>query len=751
MRISPEVEIALSLAANEAARRRHEYITIEHLLYALLFDEATALIVKHAGGDVARLKKELERFLDEQLDQLAEAEATSTSPLPSIGVQRAIRRAAAHVQSSGKEEVTGANVLVAIFAERDSFAVGMLESQGVTRLDVVAYVAHGISKAEEPGGTPDGEGDLAGDAPAKPQKDPLKAFTLNLNEEAKAKRIDPLIGRQKEVERIIHILARRKKNNPLLVGDAGVGKTAIVEGLARKIVEGEVPPALKSASIYSLDMGALMAGTRYRGDFEERVKQVVQALQKIEGAIVFIDEIHTIVGAGSTSGGTMDASNLLKPALASGHLRCIGSTTFEEFRSHFEKDRALSRRFQRVEVNEPSVEDTIAILKGLEKQYSEYHSVKYTEEAILAAANLSSKYLHDRRLPDKAIDLLDEAGAGAKLQGKAVVDVSEVETVLARMAQIPPREVSSDDRESLRNLETDLKKVIFGQDAALAALVSAMKLARAGLRSPEKPIGSFLFTGPTGVGKTEVARQLAKTMGINIVRFDMSEYMERHTVSRLIGAPPGYVGFDQGGLLTDAIAKNPHTVLLLDEIEKAHPDVFNVLLQVMDHGKLTDNNGKSTDFRHTILLMTSNVGARDLARRAVGFGAGRSEGDAEREFKRMFSPEFRNRLDARIEFNPLTAEVMGHIVDKFIRELDGQLVSKHVSIEVTDAAREYLAEKGYEPDFGARPLARIIQEEVKRPLGEELLFGKLEKGGHVVVDLDVPTKKLVFRFPQKPN
>ncbi len=500
MRISPEVEIALSLAANEAARRRHEYITIEHLLYALLFDEATALIVKHAGGDVARLKKELERFLDEQLDQLAEAEATSTSPLPSIGVQRAIRRAAAHVQSSGKEEVTGANVLVAIFAERDSFAVGMLESQGVTRLDVVAYVAHGISKAEEPGGTPDGEGDLAGDAPAKPQKDPLKAFTLNLNEEAKAKRIDPLIGRQKEVERIIHILARRKKNNPLLVGDAGVGKTAIVEGLARKIVEGEVPPALKSASIYSLDMGALMAGTRYRGDFEERVKQVVQALQKIEGAIVFIDEIHTIVGAGSTSGGTMDASNLLKPALASGHLRCIGSTTFEEFRSHFEKDRALSRRFQRVEVNEPSVEDTIAILKGLEKQYSEYHSVKYTEEAILAAANLSSKYLHDRRLPDKAIDLLDEAGAGAKLQGKAVVDVSEVETVLARMAQIPPREVSSDDRESLRNLETDLKKVIFGQDAALAALVSAMKLARAGLRSPEPPIGSFLFPGPTGVG-----------------------------------------------------------------------------------------------------------------------------------------------------------------------------------------------------------------------------------------------------------
>ncbi len=656
------------------------------------------------------------------------------------------------MQSSGKEEVTGANVLVAIFAERDSFAVGMLETQGVTRLDVVAYVAHGISKAEEPASAPDARSGRRrgrdGDGPHRPQKkDPLKAYTLNLNEEAKANRIDPLVGRQKEVDRIIHILARRKKNNPLLVGDAGVGKTAIVEGLARKIVEGDVPPALKNSTIYSLDMGALMAGTRYRGDFEERVKQVMQALQKIEGAIVFIDEIHTIVGAGATSGGTMDASNLLKPALASGRLRCIGSTTFEEFRSHFEKDRALSRRFQRVEVNEPSVEDTIAILKGLQKQYEEFHGVTYTEAAILAAANLSSKYLHDRRLPDKAIDLLDEAGAGAKLNGKATVDVVEVETVLARMAQIPPREVSSDDKESLRNLEGDLRKVVFGQDAAIGALVSAMKLARAGLRSPEKPIGSFLFTGPTGVGKTEVAKQLAKTLGIQLVRFDMSEYMERHTVSRLIGAPPGYVGFDQGGLLTDAIAKTPHAVLLLDEIEKAHPDVFNVLLQVMDHGKLTDNNGKTTDFRHVILLMTSNVGARDLARRAVGFGAGRSEGDAEREFKRMFSPEFRNRLDARIEFNALTAEVMGHIVDKFLRELDGQLVSKHVSMDVTDAAREYLAEKGYEPDFGARPLARIIQEEVKRPLGEELLFGKLEKGGHVIVDLDLPSKKLVFRFP----
>jgi ATP-dependent Clp protease ATP-binding subunit ClpA len=754
MRISPEVEIALSLAANEAARRRHEYITVEHLLYALLFDDGTALIVKHAGGDVAKLKRELEKFLDEQLEQLGDADTLSPTPQPSIGVQRAIRRAAAHVQSSGKEEVTGANVLVAIFAERDSFAVGMLETQGVSRLDVVAYIAHGISKSDEPDGAParerkDAEGEPTADAPPKREKDPLKAFTLNLNEEAKAKRIDPLVGRTKEVERIVHVLARRKKNNPLLVGDAGVGKTAIVEGLAKKIEDGEVPEALKGSTIYSLDMGSLMAGTRYRGDFEERVKQVVQALQKIEKAIVFIDEIHTIVGAGATTGGTMDASNLLKPALASGRLRCIGSTTFEEFRQHFEKDRALARRFQRVEVLEPSLEDTIAILKGLQKQYESFHGITYSADAIDAAANLASKYLHDRKLPDKAIDLLDEAGAGAKLQGKSVVGVSEVETVLARMAQIPPREVSTDDKTALKSLEADLKKVVFGQESAIEALVAAMKLARAGLRSPEKPIGSFLFTGPTGVGKTEVAKQLAKTLGIQLVRFDMSEYMERHTVSRLIGAPPGYVGFDQGGLLTDAIAKTPHAVLLLDEIEKAHPDVFNVLLQVMDHGKLTDNNGKTTDFRHVVVLMTSNVGARDLARRAVGFGAGRSEGDAEREYKRMFSPEFRNRLDARIEFNPLTPAVMGHIVDKFLRELDGQLLARKVELVVTARAREYLSEKGFAPDFGARPLARVIQDEVKRPLGEELLFGKLENGGRVDVDLDAKERKLAFSFTSR--
>jgi ATP-dependent Clp protease ATP-binding subunit ClpA len=837
MRISPEVEIALSLAANEAARRRHEYITLEHLLYALLFDEGTAMVVRHAGGDPVAVKKELEQFLTEQLDSVPE-EAFST-PTASLGVQRAIRRAVAHVQSSGKEQVTGANVLVAIFAERDSPAVSLLEKNGVSRLDVVAYISHGVSKMDD--GEPERDKEPASmdggqeEGPQSRRRDPLKAYTLNLNEEAKEKRIDPLVGRSNEVSRMIQILARRKKNNPLLVGDSGVGKTAIVEGLALKIVNKEVPKALEKSIVYSLDMGALIAGTRYRGEFEERLKGVVKALQKIEGAVLFIDEIHTIVGAGATSGGSMDASNLLKPALASGRMRCIGSTTFEEFRQHFEKDRALARRFQRVEVNEPSIEDTKKILLGLRGKYEEFHGVKYTDEALDASATLSARYLHDRRLPDKAIDLLDEAGAAAKLklyegekppnllrdepeaaeatkkaaaraeskaESKAepldggpglngsgpsttragekpakadkadkaakaakekaeappiIVGVSEVETVLARMAQIPPREVSSNDKEKLRSLNTDLKKVVFGQERAVEQLTAAIKLARAGLRSPEKPIGNFLLTGPTGVGKTEVAKQLAKIMGITFVRFDMSEYMERHTVSRLIGAPPGYVGFDQGGLLTDAIAKTPHAVLLLDEIEKAHPDVFNVLLQIMDHGKLTDNNGKSTDFRHVILLMTSNVGARDLGRRAVGFGERRATGDAEREYKLLFSPEFRNRLDARIAFDALSQETMGSIVDKFVKELREQLGERKVTISVTEAARTYLSDKGYDPDFGARPLARVIQDEVKQPLGEELLFGKLEKGGTVVVDAEdaeledkvtgdtVKGKKLVFR------
>ncbi len=684
-------------------------------------------------------------------------------------MQRAIRRAVTHVKSSGKEEVTGANVLIAIFAERDSYAAQLLEEQGVTRLDVVAYISHGVSKlSDEQGesGGPQGRHRRRPRGPSPGAKDPLKAYTVNLNEEALASRIDPLIGRENEVVRIVQILARRKKNNPLLVGDAGVGKTAIAEGLALKIQRGEVPEALKKSVIYSLDMGALVAGTRYRGDFEDRLKGVVKALQKIEGAVLFIDEIHTIIGAGATSGGSMDASNLLKPALASGRLRCIGSTTFQEYRQHFEKDRALVRRFQRVEVNEPSVEDTVKILEGLRKQYEDFHGVRYADAALRAAAELGEKYLHDRKLPDKAIDLIDETGAAKKLAQVArtepgaadlapeeppLVEASDVEQVLARMAQIPPREVSTSDRERLKNLDVELRSVVFGQDEAIAQLASAIKLGRAGLRSPEKPIGSFLLTGPTGVGKTEAAKQLAKVMGVAFHRFDMSEYMEAHTVSRLIGAPPGYVGFDQGGLLTDAVAKTPHAVLLLDEIEKAHPQIFNILLQVMDHGKLTDHTGKQTDFRHVVLLMTSNIGVRDLQRRAVGFGEAsgqdREKPGLDREYKQLFSPEFRNRLDAKIQFAPLDPAVMRSIVGKFVRELAQQLGERDVTIEVTEAATEYLAKAGYDPDNGARPLARVIQEEVKRPLGEELLFGAIEKGGHVVVDAVDGALRFDYRRP----
>ncbi len=749
MRLSTEVEIAITVATNEATRRHHEYVTIEHLLLALLVDDGTAAIIQHAGGNVKLLKKKLEAYLDEM--DTVEDELTATL---SLGTQRAIRRAAMHVQSSGKEEVKGANVLVAIFAEPDSFAVSALESLGVTRLDVVSYLSHGTSKTLE-----SEDADITGDprkvdaAGEGAMRNPLESFTVLLNKEAAEGRIDPLVGRQREVARIIQILARRKKNNPVLVGDSGVGKTAIVDGLALAVHEGRVPKALEGSQVYSLDMGALLAGTRYRGDFEERLKGVLKGLKEIPKAILFIDEIHTIVGAGATSGGSMDASNLLKPALASGNLRCIGSTTFEEYRSHLEKDRALARRFQRVEVLEPSVDETRLILKGLQPKYEAFHEVSYADEAVEQAASLAAKYLHDRRLPDKAIDLMDESGAAVKLaehapDEKPVVTVSDVETVLARMAQIPPRTVQSDDKAKLKTLGDDLKSVVFGQDAAIDQLASAIKLSRAGLRSPEKPMGAFLLTGPTGVGKTEVAKQLARILGVSFLRFDMSEYMERHSVSRLIGAPPGYVGFDQGGLLTDAVSKTPHAVLLLDEMEKAHPDVFNILLQVMDHGRLTDNNGKSTDFRHVILLMTSNVGARDLARRSVGFGGGRNVGDADREFKLMFSPEFRNRLDARIAFDALSKQTMSSIVDKFVKELEAQLADRKVEIAIDAAARAYLAEKGYDPDFGARPLARVIQEEVKRPLGDELLFGKLEHGGRVNVGF--ADGKLTFSFEAAP-
>ena len=764
MRISPEVEIALSVAANDAARRRHEYFTVEHLLYALLLDETTASVVRHAGGNPASIKKRLETFLSEHLERLPEESAST--PSPSLGVQRAIRRAATHVKSSGKEEVTGANVLIAIFAERDSYAVSLLEEQGVSRLDVVSYVSHGVSKVEdEPAGAGDSrEAGSEGEGP-RPTKDPLKAFCVNLNEEARTARIDPLVGRANEIARIVQILARRKKNNPLLVGDSGVGKTAIAEGLALKIQRSEVPKALSGATVYALDMGAMLAGTRYRGDFEERIKAVIKALQAVTGAILFIDEIHTIIGAGATTGGSMDASNLLKPALAGGRLRCIGSTTFQEFRQHFEKDRALARRFQRVEVNEPSVEDTVKILEGLRKHYEEFHGVRYADDALRAAAELGAKYLHDRKLPDKAIDLIDETGAAKKLSASSAagsngapgqaaaptVEVADVEAVLARMAQIPPRDVSKSDRDRLKSLESDLNAAVFGQRDAISQLVSAIKLSRAGLRAPEKPIGSFLLTGPTGVGKTESARQLANVLGIAFHRFDMSEYMEAHTVSRLIGAPPGYVGFDQGGLLTEAIAKTPHAVLLLDEIEKAHPQIFNILLQVMDHGRLTDHNGKQTDFRHVALLMTSNIGVRDLQRRAVGFGGAggsdREKPDVDREYKQLFSPEFRNRLDAKIAFQPLHPEAMRSIVGKFIRELGSQLAARSVTIDLTGAATEYLAKAGYDPDNGARPLARLIQEELKRPLGDELLFGALEHGGHVTVD--ARDQKLTFAFGPK--
>jgi ATP-dependent Clp protease ATP-binding subunit ClpA len=745
--LSRNLEQTLHRALSLASERRHEYATLEHLLLGLADDTDAATVLRACGVDLDKLRTELTEFLDKELSGLATDRPGD--PKPTAGFQRVVQRAAIHVQSSGKEEVTGANVLVALFSERESHAVYFLQAQDMTRLDAVNFISHGIAKAPgrsqsrtAQGSTPSGETPPEAEREEKSAKrgqDALSNYCVNLNKKAMSGKIDPLIGRDSEIERTIQILCRRTKNNPLYVGDPGVGKTAIAEGLAKRIVEGDVPEVLAKSTIYSLDMGALLAGTRYRGDFEERLKAVVTELEAQPNAVLFIDEIHTVIGAGATSGGAMDASNLLKPALAAGTLRCIGSTTYKEFRTYFEKDRALVRRFQKIDVNEPSIEDTIKILRGLKTNYEKHHKVRYTEEAIRAAVELSAKYIHDRKLPDKAIDVIDEVGASRMLQpeGKRrkTVTLRDVEEIVAKIARIPPKSVSADDKETLRNLDRDLKSMVFGQDKAIEALSAAIKLSRAGLREAEKPIGNYLFSGPTGVGKTEVARQLASTLGIELVRFDMSEYMERHSVSRLIGAPPGYVGFDQGGMLTDAIDQHPHCVLLLDEIEKAHQDLYNILLQVMDHGKLTDHNAKTVDFRNVILIMTTNAGAADMAKEAIGFGREGREGEDGDAIKRMFTPEFRNRLDAVIAFAALTQDTVGRVVEKFVMQLEAQLADRNVTIELSSGAKEWLAERGYDRLYGARPLARVIQEYIKKPLAEELLFGRLTKGGSVKVTL----------------
>ena len=738
------LEKTLHAALTDAGERHHEYATLEHLLLALIDDDDAAQVMNACGVDLSELTAVVKQYLEQEYQSLQSDE--SADPQPTAGFQRVIQRAILHVQSSGKDTVTGANVLVALFSERDSYAVYFLQQQDMSRLDAVSFISHGIGKGGKqienrpPDGAEGGESQAEEKAGEKGKKETaLDQFTVNLNKKAEDGRIDPLIGRGPEVDRTVQILCRRSKNNPLYVGDPGVGKTAIAEGLARKIVEGDVPEVLQDAVIYSLDMGALLAGTRYRGDFEERLKQVVNELEGMPEAILFIDEIHTVIGAGATSGGAMDASNLLKPALSSGAIRCIGSTTYKEFRNHFEKDRALLRRFQKIDVNEPTIEDTIKILKGLKSAFQDHHKVTYTVDALKTAVELSARYINDRKLPDKAIDVIDEVGAMQMLvapsRRKKKITAREIEAVIATMARIPPKSVSSDDKKALENLERDLKHVVFGQDAAVHKLSTAMKLSRAGLRDPDKPIGSFLFSGPTGVGKTEVARQLASIMGIELKRFDMSEYMERHSVSRLIGAPPGYVGYDQGGLLTDAVDQNPHCVLLLDEIEKAHPDLFNILLQVMDNGRLTDHHGKTVDFRNVVLIMTTNAGAADMARSGIGFGDVSKEDASEEAVKRMFTPEFRNRLDAIVPFAYLGKSTVGRVVDKFILQLELQLAEQNVDIQFDKEARAWLADKGYDRLYGARPMGRLIQEKIKQPLAEELLFGKLADGGEVQVTI----------------
>ncbi|TXL66240.1 ATP-dependent Clp protease ATP-binding subunit ClpA [Zeimonas arvi] len=749
--IAQELEVSLHMAFVEARQQRHEFITVEHLLLALLDNPSAAEVLRACAANIDELRRSLTGFIKENTPIVPGAEEIDTQP--TLGFQRVIQRAIMHVQSTsnGKKEVTGANVLVAIFGEKDSHAVYYLHQQGITRLDVVNFISHGITKTPQPKEPPkdeqaEGEQEAAGGQPGA-----LEQYTQNLNVAAREGRIDPLIGREQEVERVIQVLCRRRKNNPLLVGEAGVGKTAIAEGLAWRITQGDVPEILADAVVYSLDMGALLAGTKYRGDFEQRLKAVLKQLKQAANAILFIDEIHTLIGAGSASGGTLDASNLLKPALSSGQLKCIGATTYNEYRGIFEKDHALSRRFQKIDVVEPSVEQTVQILRGLKSRFEEHHGVRYSASALSAAAELSAKFINDRHLPDKAIDVIDEAGAAQRIlpksKQKKVIGKNEIEDIVSKIARIPPASVSSDDRSKLQTLDRDLKATVFGQDPAIDALAAAIKMSRSGLGKPDKPIGAFLFSGPTGVGKTEVAKQLAFILGIELIRFDMSEYMERHAVSRLIGAPPGYVGFDQGGLLTEAISKKPHAVLLLDEIEKAHPDIFNILLQVMDHGTLTDNNGRKADFRNVIVIMTTNAGAADLQRRSIGFSDSREAGDEMVEIKRLFTPEFRNRLDSIISFKALDEEIILRVVDKFLMQLEEQLHEKKVEAIFTDRLRKHLAAKGFDPLMGARPMQRLIQDTIRKALADELLFGKLTSGGRVTVDLD-ESDQVVLSFAE---